>query len=135
MRVRGYAAGAPCWAEVASDDAAATRAFYGALFGWSFAQDRFTLDGRTVAGLRERGGGPAAWLVSISTDDSAATARAVESAGGAVRMPPSPVGAEGVAGLFSDPSGAVFGTWQRGVFFGAQVTFELGAICWYELSA
>jgi len=137
MRVRGYAAGTPCWAEVASDDPHATAAVYRARFGWQLIEGRFALDGRTVAGIRDRAAGPAAWLISISTDDTAATVRAVEAAGGVIRAPATTVGA-GVAAMFSDPAGAVFGSWQplqRGSFFGAQVSFEPGAICWYELSA
>jgi uncharacterized protein len=135
MRVRGYAAGTPCWAAVASPDPAATRAFYGALFGWTLSDDRFALDGRAVAGVREQGHGPAAWLISIATDDSDATLRAVETAGGRVRSAPTQIPDAGIAALFSDPGGATFASWQKGGFFGAQVSFEPGAICWYELSA
>ena len=51
MRVRGYAPGTPCWAEVASPDPVAARAFYGGLFGWQFNDDgHFTHNGRAVAG-------------------------------------------------------------------------------------
>ena len=135
MRVRGYAPGTPCWAAVASPDAAATHAFYGALFGWSLSGDRFALDGRAVAGVREQGNGPAAWLISVSTDDAAATTQAVRSAGGRVRSAPVQIAGDGTAALFTDPAGATFATWQRAGFFGAQVSFEPGAICWYELSA
>jgi predicted enzyme related to lactoylglutathione lyase len=135
MRVRGYAAGNPCWAAVASAEPEATRAFYGGLFGWEHAGGKFVLDGRAVAGIRERGRGPAAWLISIATDDSAAVAEAVPRARGRVRVPPRPVGTEGTAAIWADPAGAVFGTWERDSFIGAQVSFEPGAICWYELAA
>jgi predicted enzyme related to lactoylglutathione lyase len=120
---------------VASAEPEATAAFYGGLFGWAHADGKFTLDGRAVAGLRDRGRGPAAWLVSIATDDSAAVAEAARRAAGRVRVPPGPVGAEGTAAILADPAGAVFATWERGSFIGAQVSFEPGAICWYELAA
>src|SRR6266540_4489053 len=116
MRVRGYAAGTPCWAAVASPDPAATQAFYGALFGWTLSGDRFALDGRAVTGLRERGNGPAAWLISISTDDSATTAHAVQAAGGRVRAAPVQVAGDGTGAMFADPAGATFATWQRAGF-------------------
>ena len=129
MRVRGYAPGTPCWAAVASPDIAATRAFYNGLFGWEESGGRFAVDGRAVAGLWEQGDGPAAWLVSIATDDAAEVARAVERRGGEVR------GWGDTTAVFADPSGATFATLRRGTFFGAQVSYEPGAICWYELAA
>ncbi|GAA2607690.1 VOC family protein [Dactylosporangium fulvum] len=134
MRVRGYASGTPCWTEVASPDPVAARAFYGGLFGWRFNDDgHFTLNGRAAAGLRQ--GSKAAWLISISTDDPAGTADAVVRAGGAVRLAPTSVRDLGTAGVFTDTGGASFGTWLRSRFVGAQVSFEPGAICWYELAS
>lgn len=135
MRVRGYAPGTPCWAEVASPDPAAARVFYGGLFGWQFNDDgHFTLNGRAAAGLRSAGNGPAAWLISIATDDPAGTADAVQRSGGAVRLAPTSVRDLGTTAIFSDAGGAVFATWLRSRFVGAQVSFEPGAICWYELA-
>ncbi|MER7273671.1 VOC family protein [Dactylosporangium sp. NPDC000244] len=137
MRIRGYAPGTPCWAELVSPDPAAAEHFYGELFGWARNADgHFTLGGRAAAGLRAgRPGGSAAWLISISTDDPSGTAEAVERSGGAVRVPPASVRDLGTAATFSDPGGALFGTWLRSRFGGAQVSFEPGAICWYELAA
>jgi len=134
MQVSGYAAGAPCWAEVASPDPAVAAAFYHQLFGWTLDEGRFTLDGRIVAGLTLRTTGPVAWLISVATDDVDATARAAVAAGGAVKVPPTSVGAEGTYVVVADASGAVFAGWQHKRFIGAQVTFEPGAICWYELA-
>jgi predicted enzyme related to lactoylglutathione lyase len=137
MRVRGYAPGTPCWAEVASPDPVAARAFYGGLFGWQFNDDgHFTLNGRVVAGLRTAAaGGPAAWLISIATDDPAGTTAAVQGAGGAVKLPPTSVRDLGTLAVLADAGGAVFGIWLRSRFGGAQVSFEPGAICWYELAS
>ena len=157
MRVRGYADGTPCWAAVATSNVEASQAFYGALFGWQFTDGRFALDGRAVAGVRGRGPGPSAWLMSISTDDANHVTQVVEAARGRVRVAPQPAGPggaaarggagahdggsgfgpggpEGTSAIFSDPAGAVFSVWQRGTFGGAQVAMEPGAICWYELA-
>jgi uncharacterized protein len=138
MRVRGYADGTPCWAAVATADVEASRAFYSALFGWELTDGRFALEGRAVAGVRDRGHGPAAWLMSVSTDDADEVTQVVERARGQVRQAPQPTGFgtgfEGTSAIFSDPTGAVFSVWQRGTFGGAQVAMEPGAICWYELA-
>jgi predicted enzyme related to lactoylglutathione lyase len=136
MRVRGYAPGTPCWAELISPDPPASAAFYGGLFGWDRNDDgHFTLGGRAAAGIRPgRPGSTAAWLISVATDDPVAAAGTVERAGGAVRVPPASVRDLGTAAMFSDPGGAVFGVWLRSRFGGAQVSFEPGAICWYELA-
>ncbi|WP_432833811.1 VOC family protein [Dactylosporangium sp. CA-092794] len=137
MRVRGYAPGTPCWAELFSPDPATAAEFYAGLFGWGRNDDgHFTLGGRAAAGLRQgRPDGRAAWLVSISTDDPAGTASTVERAGGAVRVPPASLRDLGTAATFADAGGALFGTWLRSRFVGAQVSFEPGAICWYELAS
>ncbi|GAA2386265.1 VOC family protein [Dactylosporangium salmoneum] len=136
MRVRGYAPGTPCWAELVSPDVEAAAEFYTGLFGWARNADgHFTLNGRAAAGLRAgRPDRSAAWLISISTDDPAGTAAEVERCGGAVRVPPASVRDLGTAATFSDSGGALFGTWLRSRFGGAQVSFEPGAICWYELA-
>ncbi|GAA3279512.1 VOC family protein [Dactylosporangium vinaceum] len=136
MRVRGYAPGTPCWAELVSPDVAAAERFYGALFGWGRNADgHFTLGGRAAAGLREgRAGSSGAWLISVSTDDPAAAAATVERSGGAVRVAPASVRDLGTTAVFSDAGGALFGIWLRSRFVGAQVSYEPGAICWYELA-
>src|SRR5258707_1009626 len=85
MRVRGYAPGTPCWAELVSAD---------------------------PAGPAAAGGG----------------------AGGAGRVPRASVRALGTAATVADAGGALFGTWLRSRFVGAQVSFEPCAICWYELA-
>ena len=39
MRVRGYAEGVPCWAELESSDPGGAAAFYRELFGWRYDPD------------------------------------------------------------------------------------------------
>src|SRR5690242_9186800 len=118
MRVRGYAPGTPCWAELVSPEPAVAGRFYSGLFGWGRNDDgHFTLNNRAAAGLRQgRPDERAAWVISISTDDPDGTALAVEKAGGAVRVAPASVRDLGTAAAFSDPGGAVFGTWLRSRF-------------------
>jgi predicted enzyme related to lactoylglutathione lyase len=137
MRIRGYAAGTPCWVEVSSPDLLAAQAFYGGLFGWTAAvspagRTVFLLADRAVAGLRQAE--PAAWLTHIATDDLATTAKLVADAGGRVLSPPAALGADGRSAQFADPAGSTFAAWQRGTFFGAQVNNEPGSVCWNELA-
>ena len=133
MRVRGYAAGRPCWAQLSSPDPETSTAFYHRLFGWTRDDRHFLLGDRVVAGFCERPTGARAWLISVATDDAAALARATVTAGGAHKATPPPSD-DGAAVVLADPSGAVFGGWQHGGLPGAQVVFEPGAICWYELA-
>ncbi|BAL91580.1 hypothetical protein AMIS_63600 [Actinoplanes missouriensis 431] len=70
MRIRGYAPLTPCWVELASADPARAAEFYGELFGWESAGDRFKLGGRAVAGLsRSMPERPDGWLTHLSTPD------------------------------------------------------------------
>ncbi len=63
MSEHGYPHGTFCWADLATTDLAAAKAFYGGLFGWT-DEDRptgegrpdytmFLLDGHAVAGLAD----------------------------------------------------------------------------------
>src|SRR3569833_493108 len=64
MRVRGYAAGMPCWAAVSGPDPSAQHHFYRALFDWELNEGQYLLEGRVVAGQ----GAPqetARWIVSV----------------------------------------------------------------------
>ena len=106
MRVRGYADGTPCWAAVATSNVEASRAFYSALFGWEFVDGRFALEGRAVAGVRDRGHGPAAWLMSVSTDNADQVTQVVERARGHVRAAPQPTGPSLPAAVFGAVGGS-----------------------------
>jgi predicted enzyme related to lactoylglutathione lyase len=129
MRIRGYASGAPCWAEITGADR-----FYGALFGWTRGSDgNWRLRGLPVAG--SGAGRPPGWLMHVSVTDIDASAAAVAAAGGQVLGEPHDVGTRGRTALCADPAGARFGLWQRGDFAGAQVFNEPGAACWYELAS
>ena len=139
-----YEAGVPCWLDLGSPDLAASRAFYGALFGWqAHVADEahsgytvFTLAGREVAGLGPVPGtehGPA-WVVCVSVDDADATAAAVVAAGGNVAMGPRDLADGGRLAAFHDAGGAWIQAWQPRRFVGARVTDEPGSFTWLELS-
>jgi uncharacterized protein len=113
------------WNELNTRDVDAAKAFYGAVFGWSFEdQDMGEMGVYTVlkAGDASVGGMlditgrvpdevPPHWLVYLSVEDSDGALEKVKAGGGAVRFGPIdiPVGRFAVV---SDPAGAVFALMQ-----------------------
>ena len=140
-----YAAGTPCWVDVATPDLEAAERFYGELFGWEIPElpdsaamggyRRARKDGRDVAGampLMEEGQ-PPAWSTHISVDDADAIARAIQENGGTMIAEPMNVGEYGRLAIFTDPEGAFFGIWEPRVFAGAELVNEPGTLSWNEL--
>ncbi|GAA3521123.1 VOC family protein [Actinocatenispora rupis] len=118
----------PCWAELTCPDPESGAAFYGGVFGWTAYDGTFRRDGLAVAGVRA---GEPRWLPYVSTEDVAATAAAVTSAGGTAgeaRSDP-----RGGYAACADPSGARFGVRQPGTLAGAQVVNEFGTVLWADL--
>lgn len=142
-----HAAGSPCWVDLMSPDVEASKAFYGAVFGWA-AEDQldgegnytytmFSQDGRSVAGMGGQGpdmaGMPPVWSTYVAVDDPSATAEKVTAAGGTVMMPPMQVMEAGEMAIFADPTGAVFSVWKAGEHAGAEITNEPDTWSWNEL--
>lgn len=133
MRIRGYAPLTPCWVELASADPTRAAEFYGELFGWESAGDRFKLGGRAVAGLtRSRLDRPDGWLTHLSTPDLEETLEQVALSGGHCLSHPAEAHG-GRRAIVADPSGAIIGLWQGHDFAGAQAGGEPGTMSWPEL--
>jgi predicted enzyme related to lactoylglutathione lyase len=143
-----YAPGTFCWADLATTDADAARAFYGLLLGWrgdpamtgSGGYVTMTLDGAAVAGIapqrpeQRAEGVPPSWLSYVSVEHAdAATARATE-LGGAVRVPAFDVAAVGRMAVIADPQGAVFAVWQPGDMAGAELVNQAGTMTMNQLN-
>lgn len=116
-----FVPGVPSWLDLGVPDPDGAVSFHSAVFGWQYQSAGpgvgygfFLQDGRTVAGLGAltEEGASAAWTLYFHTPDADATARAVEQAGGTVRVPPGDVFDFGRMGRFSDPAGADFAVWQ-----------------------
>ncbi|MEU1732012.1 VOC family protein [Streptosporangium sp. NPDC020145] len=142
MITTDHVPGAPGWIDLGSPDVAASAAFYGSLFGWSFqaagpeAGDYgfLQLDGRTVAAVGPLDvGATSAWTLYFGTDDADATAKAVEQAGGTVRFGPHDVFGEGRMAGFTDPEGAEFAVWQPIATTGFDLATVPGSLTWTEL--
>jgi len=109
------------WFDAVTDDLAASEAFYGAVFDWSFrsigsGDNRYTLiqnRGRSIGGLLlrpGRSGAPGArWIALMSVADPARAARYVEAQGGKIVVAPVRFAGRGTHALFRDSDGALFG--------------------------
>jgi uncharacterized protein len=110
------------WLDLATEDPAAAKAFYGAVFGWRFrdvdaAGTPYTLielGSGKVGGLvrhprpaNAKAG--ARWLSLISVRDVEQAARYARGHGGEVLIPPANIPGRGTHAVFRDPQGAVFG--------------------------
>ncbi|GAA2748632.1 VOC family protein [Kitasatospora cinereorecta] len=78
-------------------------------------------------------GARSAWMIYYRTDDAQATTRAVEEAGGTVRVPPTEGGGWATAAQYSDPQGGQFAVWQPGRAPGLEAVDRPGSLMWTEL--
>ncbi len=136
--------GAPCWIDLSSTDPDKSKAFYGALFGWT-AEDtdpnyggyiNFLRDGEPIAGCMKNDGTagiPDQWSIYLQTDDPQAVADAATGNGGQVMVPPMEVGPQGTMVFVIDPGGAPIGGWKAGEHHGFSVVGEPGTPHWFEL--
>lgn len=144
MITTDLAPGSPCWLDLGAPDVPAAAAFYGAVLGWEYESmgagedmdgGMFRKDGKIVAGLgrlTEEGARPA-WMIYYSVTDADATTRAVERAGGTVRLAPRDLDDWGRMAQYSDPAGGQFAVWQAGKNSGFELADEPGSLTWAEL--
>lgn len=135
--------GAPIWIDLATSDVAASRAFYGALFGWTSEEPdpelggylNFNRDGERVAGCM--GNMPGAcgdvWTAYLATSDIEKSCEQVLTAGGAVHAAAMEVRDLGKMAIVADPTGAAIGLWQPGTHKGLLTVAEPGHASWFEL--
>lgn len=144
--VRTEIASKPVWVDLSSSDPAASREFYGQLFGWDIqvtpdpqygGYAMAKVNGGDVAGIgpKQAPEAPDAWNVYIGTEDASATANKVQAAGGSVVAPPFDVGDQGRMAVFRDPSGAYISGWQPANMSGVFDTTSPGTFGWAELNA
>ena len=144
VRHTRYEPGTPSWADLASPDLEASRAFYGDLFGWTGEPATepeargytvFMLGDAAVAGLGPTFGDvPPHWNTYVTVADSDAALEAVAAAGGQVLMESMDVLDAGRMAVIADPSGAALSLWQPKSHIGAEVRMEPNALCWVELN-
>ena len=142
VEMNDYTPGTPSWVDVSTPDIAATKAFYGGLFGWEATSHpemggytNFTTNGKLVCGAAPfmSPDQHPAWGMYICVSDTDATAQAARDNGGQVVFSPVDVMALGRMAICQDPTGAFFGLWQPGEHKGAQIVNEPGSFVWNEL--
>jgi uncharacterized protein len=143
MITTDFVPGSPSWLDLGAPDAGAAADFYGGVFGWEFhpvdpqSGDYGFLrqQGKAVAGIGKltEQGARSAWMVYFHTPDAEATTRAVQEAGGEVRVAPGDADGEGRMAQFTDPQGGQFAVWQPGEMPGLEVVDGPGSLSWTEL--
>jgi hypothetical protein len=143
--VTSHAPGSFCWIELATSDAAAARAFYTQLFGWTVNEipmgehgpySIFQKNGRDVAAMyRDTRGIPPNWLSYVAVESADASAAQAKSLGASAIADPFDVFDSGRMAVLTDPQGAAFAVWEAKSHSGVAVRDESNALCWNELQA
>ena len=143
-RTTPWPVGAPCWVDLSVSDIERSKQFYAQVFGWNYTggEAEFggyvnaTKDGRTVIGMAppmegvEVGGH--VWTTYLAVEDAGLTEEKIRAAGGTVHMGAMQVGPFGTMGVYSDPTGASFGTWQPAGHGGFALWGDPGSVAWSE---
>ena len=108
------------WSELITTDVDASKAFYGAVFGWRFethgegltSYTEFTVGGRSVGGMMAKppqmpAEAPPQWTVYFSVEDTDAAVERVQELGGALVVGPMDI-EPGRFAVVSDPAGGIF---------------------------
>ena len=118
-----YLPGKFIWFDLATEDPAGARAFYGAVFGWKFRDGGGGPEGYALIenGVHGKVGGifrhmrpagakvGARWLSVIAVRDPARAASLARERGGSVLLAPKSVPGRGTHAVLRDPEGAAFG--------------------------
>ena len=143
-----YSQGTPNWVDLPTSDQAAAKAFYAALFGWTYDDQPMgegqvysmaMLGGHQVAAISTQppemaaAGAPPMWNTYLAVDSVDEATAKVEAAGGKVAMAPFDVVDAGRMSFVMDPSGAAVALWQAGQHIGSGLVNEPGTVIWNEL--
>jgi predicted enzyme related to lactoylglutathione lyase len=140
-----YEPGVFSWADLATTDADAAKAFYSDLFGWELddldlpgggVYTMALVDGRRVGALGpvQQEGQPPAWNAYITVDDADASAAKAGELGGTIFAEPFDVMEAGRMAVIADPTGAVFCVWQPGDQIGAELVNGHGLLSLTQLN-
>jgi predicted enzyme related to lactoylglutathione lyase len=134
-----YPAGVPCFIDTSQHDIDAAQRFYGGLFGWTF-EERMpgqywmaTLDGFDVAGMARMPDDAPSWNTYIAVESADRTTADALQLGAQVLVPPFDVAGAGRMSVITDPTGAVFCTWEARANPGAQLVNAAGTWNWSDL--
>lgn len=137
--------GTPTWVDLTTPDTDAARAFYQAVFGWTYDIGGPEYGNYTTARLGEWATAgvvgnqpdappmPAAWNLYFATDAIETDVARAVALGAQVLYPTMVVSEFGSMATLQDPTGAVFSLWQSGLHVGSQLTEDAGSTAWHEL--
>ncbi|GIU27809.1 glyoxalase [Shewanella colwelliana] len=148
MKISSYQHGAPCWIELASEEALSGKYFYSSLFNWQLKDmpipegiyTMFAIDDDDIGAMYQL---PQTliddnilthWTIYFAVDDLASSIEAVKTNGGKVLIGPHSVGDAGQMAQCQDPEGSVFSLWQAGQHMGSMRNNEANTLCWVELA-
>jgi predicted enzyme related to lactoylglutathione lyase len=105
-----------CWNELMTPDAAASRDFYKAVFGWNLKPSpeytEIYVGEVPIGGIlqitKDMEGMPANWSPYFAVDDCDATVEKAKSLGAQIHVPPTDIPNTGRFSVMSDPQGAMF---------------------------
>ena len=107
--------------ELATDDVAAAKKFYKAIFDWKITDAPAMNYTMVDVGKRGSGGGmtakmmpnqPTAWTPYVEVASVQQTIEKARKAGAHIVVPFQPIGDMGAIGVFLDPTGAALGVWE-----------------------
>jgi predicted enzyme related to lactoylglutathione lyase len=109
------------WTELQTRDVEGSKAFYGAVFGWTNEVDpngyvTFAVENRAQAGMMQIdeswGDVPNNWSIYFLVEDCQAAAEKAKELGGSLLVPPTKAGEMGTFSVVRDPQGAIFSIMQ-----------------------
>lgn len=148
-RVDSHDPGKFNWFDLMTPDMAASKKFYGGLFGWQAADQPsdgggpyalFQKEEDPVTGVGAMSqemiasGMPPVWNAYVHVTELEAALERVLARGGKVVFDPIDVMDHGRLAYFQDPEGAVLALWQAKQHIGSCREHEPGTVCWTELA-
>ena len=137
-----HAPGTFSWAELATSDSDAAKAFYTQLFGWTY-DDRpipddgvYSMalkDGKVAAALFSSAGRPPHWNCYVTVESAQDAAKLAEQHGATVVADAFDVMDAGRMAVVTDPTGATLSLWEPGTSIGAEVVNTPGSMTWNDL--
>lgn len=148
-RIDSHAPGSFNWFDLMTPDMAASKEFYGELFGWQAVDQPsdgggpyalFQKENDPVTGVGQMSqdmiasGMPPVWSAYVNTTDLEGMLERVVDLGGRTLFGPIDVMDHGRLAYFQDLEGAVLALWQPKQHIGSCRRHEAGTVCWTELA-
>jgi uncharacterized protein len=137
-----YPPGTFSWAELATSDAGAAKAFYSDVFGWDYRDNAVgegmvystaLLGGQPVAALYASEQPPPRWNSYVTVASAGESASRAGELGAHVVAEPFDVLDAGRMAVIADPTGAALCLWEPRSHIGASVVNAPGALAWNDL--